>query len=334
MAGKRYKKSSGKYKKIIKNILLFITVQILVAGAFSIPMIYYGPFVNIKEKIVTTAMETLSHQYLATWFLSDSEINKIVEKYKVHDEGKVSDDKAIAVFDSSIKKDESEVKLVDISTNQIKGYILLISNPSMVSIASTEHMGAMGTKLLDIIKETGAVGGINAGGFSDDNGVGNGGTPMGLVISNGKVIYGKEGQQYQIIGFNSDSALVLGRYTLAQAKEKKIRDAVSFGPYLIVNGEPMIKQDIGTSGSLNPRTVIGQRKDGTVIMLVIDGRQVNSIGASLKDVQDIMLSYGAYNAANLDGGASTTMVYEGRIINKPSSPAGPRYLPSAFIIKQ
>ncbi|MDT8719404.1 phosphodiester glycosidase family protein [Clostridium sp. 19966] len=297
-------------------------------------MIYYGPFVNIKEKIVTTAMETLSHQYLATWFLSDSEINKIVEKYKVHDEGKVSDDKAIAVFDSSIKKDESEVKLVDISTNQIKGYILLISNPSMVSIASTEHMGAMGTKLLDIIKETGAVGGINAGGFSDDNGVGNGGTPMGLVISNGKVIYGKEGQQYQIIGFNSDSALVLGRYTLAQAKEKKIRDAVSFGPYLIVNGEPMIKQDIGTSGSLNPRTVIGQRKDGTVIMLVIDGRQVNSIGASLKDVQDIMLSYGAYNAANLDGGASTTMVYEGRIINKPSSPAGPRYLPSAFIIKQ
>lgn len=333
MGGKRYKKSSGKLKGFIKNLFLFIIIQVLVAGLFSIPMIYYGPLTNIKETVVKTAMETLSHQYLATWFLSSSEVNRIMEKYKVHDEGQVSDEKAIAVFDSSIKKDESQVKLVDISTNKIKGYILLVSNPAMVSIASTDKMGSMGTKLLDIVKQTKAVGGINAGGFADDNGVGNGGTPMGLVISNGKVIYGKEGEEYQLIGFNSDSALVLGRYTLAQAREKNIRDAVSFGPYLIVNGEPMIKQDLGTTGSLNPRTAIGQRKDGTVIMLVIDGRQVNSIGASLKDVQDIMQSYGAYNAANLDGGASTTMVYEDRIINKPSSPAGPRYLPSAFIIK-
>ena len=94
----------------------------------------------------------------------------------------------------------------------------------------------------------------------------------------------------------------------------------------------MIKGTSNGGWGLAPRTAIGQRRDGTVIMLVIDGRQLSSIGATLRDVQDIMLEYGAYNAANLDGGSSSTMVYENRIVNIPSSKYGPRDLPSAFII--
>jgi exopolysaccharide biosynthesis protein len=112
----------------------------------------------------------------------------------------------------------------------------------------------------------------------------------------------------------------------------KIRDAISFGPALIINGKPLIKKGDGGWG-IAPRTAIGQRKDGTILLLVIDGRQKSSIGATLKDVQNVLLEYGAYNAANLDGGSSTTMYYNGNLINSPSDILGERAIPSAFIIK-
>ncbi|WP_243122188.1 phosphodiester glycosidase family protein [Clostridium thermarum] len=336
MGGKRYKKSTKmiKFKAFIKNVVLLIVAQILVGIFFSIPMVYYGPFKVIREELVNTAMTTLSHQYIATWFLSDEEINRIMEKHKIQDEDKRSDVEAVAVFDSDVEKKESQVEFINISNEKVKGYILLVKNPSMVRVATTSKIGVQGMKLLDIVKQENAIGGINAGGFGDEGGVGTGGIPMGLLMQDGKVIYGNEKERYSIIGFNEDSVLVLGWYTIAEAKEKKIRDAVSFGPYLIVNGEPMIKGNGNGGWGLAPRTAIGQRQDGTVIMLVIDGRQLDSIGATLKDVQDIMLQYGAYNAANLDGGSSTTMVYQNNIVNSPSSKYGPRDLPSAFVIKK
>jgi exopolysaccharide biosynthesis protein len=112
----------------------------------------------------------------------------------------------------------------------------------------------------------------------------------------------------------------------------EIRDAVSFGPNLIVNGKPMIKSGDG-GGGIQPRTAIAQRQDGTVLFLAIDGRQKNSLGATLKDVQNVFLKYGAYNAANLDGGSSSTMILDNQLVNKPSDILGERALPSAFIIK-
>lgn len=334
MGGRRYKKSSKgtKIKKFFINISLFLAAQVLVGIAFSMPMVYYGPFNTIREELVNTAMTTLNHQYIVKWFLSDEVINEIMKKSEIQYKDKESDVGAIAVFDEEVQKDESQVQLINISNDKVKGYILLVKNPSMVKVAATNKIGVRGMKLLDIIKENNAIGGINAGGFGDEGGVGTGGIPMGLLMKDGEVLYGNENEKYSIIAFNEDSVLVLGSYTIQEAKEMKIRDAVSFGPYLIVNGEPLIKGNSNGGWGLAPRTAIGQRRDGTVIMLAIDGRQLSSLGATLRDVQDIMLEYGAYNAANLDGGSSTTMVYENRIVNSPSSKYGPRDLPSAFII--
>lgn len=295
-------------------------------------------------------MTTMSHQYIAKVFLSEKEINEIMDKNKIDTTVKYSDEKAIEVAkynDSEIgnngdiqyndykdaPKDKDNIEMIDISNGKYKGYLLIVSNPDRVSVATTKKMGNYGMKLEDIVKEYDAVGGINAGGFADENGKGNGGTPIGLLIEDGQVIYGNERDRYDIVGLNEDSVLVLGSYTLKELKDKKIRDAVTFSPFLVVNGEPTIKQGNGGWG-IAPRTAIGQRKDGTILMLVIDGRQVSSIGATLKEVQDIMLQYGAYNVANLDGGASTTMIYENKTINHPCSQYGPRYLPSAFIIKK
>jgi exopolysaccharide biosynthesis protein len=307
-------------------------------------MIYYGPFNNIRDMLVTTAMTTFSHQYIATAFLSDNTINEIIEKNKVHDENKYSDDSAINVFNGKDQQGnktgqpwypqeaENKIELKNLSNGKYKAYMLIVSNPKRVGVASSDNLGKSGTKLSEIVKDYNAIGGINAGGFADDGGHGSGGTPTGFLIEDGRVLYGNENEKLPLIGFNEDSVLVLGNYSLKEAKEKKIRDAVNFGPFLIVNGESSIKDGNG-GGGLQPRTAIGQRKDGAVLMLVIDGRKIDSVGATLKEVQDIMLEQGAYNAANLDGGSSTTMFYGGQLINKPSTPAGERLLPSAFLIK-
>jgi exopolysaccharide biosynthesis protein len=325
-------KKKKKMLKFIKHTATFITVNLVIGLALSVPLVYYGPFTNIKEMLVTTAMTTLRHQFLVTPFLSKAEINRIMAKQKVEDDVN-SDTSQIAVqavaTPVSAIPDQSEnkqnnsidpyngIKLIDISNDRYKGYIMIIDDPKRVTVSTSSKLGSTGMRLDQLIKEDNALVGINAGGFEDEN---------------GKVLYGKEGTEYSVIGFNKDGVLVLGKYTLEDIRRNNIKEAVSFSPFLIVNGEGTIKSGNGGWG-IAPRTAIGQRKDGSVVMLVIDGRQVKSVGATLRDVQDILLQYDVYNAANLDGGASTTMYYKDKIINNPSSLAGPRTLPTAFIVK-
>jgi len=320
----------------VKNILLFILMQMLVFTAFSIPMIFYGPFKNIRDMIVTTAMTTLSHQYIAKTFLSEKAISDIMDKNKV-DDTKVKTNEAAIVIPPSIPDTvENTVKeplvYTNVSTGKFKAHLLEISDPSRVSIGTSDKIGKSGMKLTDMAEKYNAVAAINAGGFSDTNGQGNGGTPEGALIENSKILFGNSTGKYEIIGINEQNILVLGYYNLSEMKAAKIRDAASFGPFLIVNGEPLIIEGNG-GGGLQPRTLIGQKVDGTMMFLVIDGRQIASMGATLKQAQDIMLEHGAYNAANLDGGSSTQMVFNGQTMNHPCSKYGPRSIPSGFIVR-
>ena len=143
--------------------------------------------------------------------------------------------------------------------------------------------------------------------------------------------YALETAFVSIIAFDDQDRLLVGRMSGKEAKEKHVRDAISYGPAFIVNGEPL--EVSGTGGGLNPRTVIGQRADGAVLLLAIDGRQTHSLGASFKDCIDVMMEYGAINAANLDGGSSTMMVYKGETVNSCASMYGSRRLPTAIIVE-
>lgn len=158
---------------------------------------------------------------------------------------------------------------------------------------------------------------VNGGEFLDTNGVGKGGQPLGIVIKDGQFRYGNESSVVSIIAFDDQNHLLVGRMSGKEAMEKHVRDAVSYGPALIVNGEPL--EVSGAGGGLNPRTAIGQRADGAILLLVIDGRQTHSLGASFKDCIDVMMEYKAVNAANLDGGSSTMMVYQGETVNSCAS---------------
>ena len=114
--------------------------------------------------------------------------------------------------------------------------------------------------------------------------------------------------------------------------DAKVQWAVSLGPALIIYGKVQSFESDLISG-LNPRTAIGQRIDGAVLMLVVDGRRMNSLGATYGDLADIMLDFGAVNASNLDGGSSTLMIYEGEVMNVCASVTGPRALPTTFLVR-
>jgi len=234
--------------------------------------------------------------------------------------------------------DRSGITLIDISEGNLKGKLLIVDDPSRIKLGVSGDYGysESGMLLTDMVAKYDAIAGVNAGGFNDNLGYGNGGLPQGLVIYEGELVWGYEGYfQYNVVGFDKDHILRVGTMTGAQALEQGITDGVSFVTHdgqsssLIING---VVQSINTQSGVNPRTAIGQRQDGSVLLLVLDGRSITTLGASMEDVANLMLSYGAVNCGNLDGGSSSTMVYEGEIINNCASVTGPRTIPNGFLV--
>lgn len=320
--------------KKVKKVLIFILFQIIFIPLLSIVLIFYGPFTNIRDMIVTTAMTTMSHQYFATWFLSDEKIAEILKNNRPTEN--VEDQNLSDITVSTAKVNTSNdplkgTKLVDVSTKDYNGYLLIIDDPSRVKLVSAPRIGTVGATTSQIVKENDAIAGINAGGFKDDA-LGTGGKPDGLVIVNGELVSTNGTGAYSIVGIDKDNKMVVSNsMTYSTMKSLNLKSAVTFGPVIIINGNPTIRSGNGGWG-IQPRTAIAQTKDGKILMLVIDGRQKGSIGATLRQVQDILLKYGAYNAFNLDGGASSTMVYNNKLVNNPSDILGERYVPNAFIV--
>ena len=176
--------------------------------------------------------------------------------------------------------------------------------------------------------------GINGGGFEDLDGWGNGSIPYGAIIKDGELIWEHSGGSGGLIGFTKDHKMWLTSDAPDVAIQNGMMEAVEFGPNLIVNGKTAKIHGDGGWGRA-PRSVIAQRKDGVVLFLIIEGRLPGySTGATMNDIIEILLRYKAYNAANLDGGASSTMSVEGKLWNRPSAGAeyGGRTVSNAWIV--
>lgn len=327
------KKNRHKKKKTIKQkifLCLKILIGLIVLAIIFIFLFFKTPlFQKYKELWVVTAMSTMNHQYLATWFLSDEEIQEIMNKLEVqNNEDSNSDDIKIV----EVKDNKKEITVEKITGKNYVGYVMIIPDATKVNLVDGRKSNR-GSKLSEIVKNNNAIAGINAGGFADEGGVGSGNILCDATIINKKLLYGNKASKYSLIGLSSDKKLVLGKYTYQQALNAGIESAVEFGPYIIVNGKNQITN--ASSGGIHPRMAIGQKKDGTFIFVVVDGRQPGySIGTNLLELQNIFNKYDAYNAANLDGGSSATMYYNGKVVNKTSTPMGERYLPNAFIVKK
>lgn len=327
------KKNSKKNKKklsVKKKILIFL-ISFIVAEGIGGLFLLYGPLPKFRNWLVTTAMTTMNHQYLATIFYSDKTIEEILEQNKIIEPTSNTNLDIIntskintTIYQNEYEKeilehDEDEpYKMIEVSGKNYSGYLVAIYDPSKIKVVTSEKLGVEGEYLIDMAKRKEALVAINGGGFIDENGLGTGAQVEGIVIQDGKILNTKRyTRNGGIIGFTNDNKLYLGRVNSAEeALNLGIRDAVEFGPFLIINGEA--SKSVGNGGyGLHPRTVIGQRKDGVVLFLVIDGRRIGCMGADMDDLIEIMTRYGAYNAANLDGGNSSALIINNELINHP-----------------
>jgi len=325
------KRRNKKKKFSLKKFIFFLIYQVVFVSVTGVLLVFHGPFQNVKNILVNTAMYTYKHQYIATIFLSKDEISKIVKNPKMNDKQSVGAINIDGIDDNSITR-------YNVHQNRFDGYILEIRDPKRVKVACTSKRGVQGQRVSEMAEEKGTIAAINGGGFFDKNDtgkewVGTGAYPEGIVISDGKTISKnvKDNEEVDVMAFNGEGELIVGKRSYNELKQMNIKEALSFNRTLIVDGKPQVEDD-GEQG-LQPRTAIGQKKDGTVVFIAIDGRKVFKEGASLKDVQDILLDRGVWNAGNLDGGASTTMYYKGEIINNPCNSTGERTVATCFYVE-
>lgn len=351
-------KNKDAYYNLSKKLKIIIITFLLVCDIFlcTFSCLLYLPNSKFKTFLITSAMTTFSHQYLARWFYNDEIINNVMNNNKVI-ESDISTNANLINFKRNklsnkiyknkyekdiLDRDEKALyKIIDISGDGYKGKIVAIYDASKISVVPAKYMGNSGEMLTSISKNNNAIIAMNASGFYDPGYVSNGGEPLGMVISNNKLLIDKikPGVGGGLIGFDKDNRLILSStINSSQALKMGIRDAIEFGPFLIVNGVPAYIKGDGGWG-VAPRSAIAQRKDGIVLFLVVDGRDyVNGIlGMSMSKMTEVLMNYGAYNAANLDGGTSSGLTLNHELINNPVNAYGQkrtRPIPNAWILKE
>lgn len=326
--------------------VVFILVFSLYMGASAYgvcAVIFWGPSPSFRNSLVATAMETSVGRILPKIYFSQEQISSFVEETKVRDidPDQEVDPTKIVIPAVTVTADDDEwadhpdgIRIEHVQGATYNGYMMIIRDPSRVYVATaTDFKNSQpGKRIMDVYEREGAVAAINGGGFPDANGSGNGDVPTGLTFSKGVKVWGSDyNSDSGVVGFDTDNRLIVGSYSAAKAYKNNIRDCVTFGPILVMNGEPM--RTSGSGGSLNPRTGIGQRADGAVLFLVLEGRIPTSLGATYRDMIELFVRFGAVNACNLDGGSSTSLLYNGEQINQSASLYGPRRLPTFFMVR-
>lgn len=326
---KKKKKGSGLFGRIVRRfflVLFTVIALILVAACLALNLIFNGPSPAARDVLTMSLLEPSGTKWIPGLFMDAETLDSIrtredsnlTDEFSNTSEIVINKDAAISTGIDEWANSPDGIRFESHSGDTYNAHIMIVRDPSKVYLGtSTENFSTSipGTRIDDQIETDGAIAGVNAGAFFD-NGTSDpsvGSVPEGLVYSKGACKWTTGSPPNGIkgfAGFNKDNILVVAQDNLskAQAEELNIRDGCCFGPVLIMNGE--INQEAYNSNSgWNPRTAIGQRKDGAVVFVCIDGRQAGSMGGTYKDVIDIMIEYGVVNACNMDGGSSSIMVY-------------------------
>ena len=326
---KKKKKGSGLLGRIVRRFfLLLFTVVLLVFAALVLVMnlVFNGPSIAAQEKLTMTLIEASATKWVPALFIGDERVAEIRTSVKqelpqeVSSPTKVVIQKGSAINTNSDEwaKDPDGIRIEHISGETYNAHVMIVRDPSRVYMGtSTEKFSTAipGKRITEVMNENAdVVAAINAGAFNDDGTAGShvGSTPLGLVMSDSKCVWtsGSQPGLEGFAGFTEDNILVVSQKNLSKAKaeELKIRDGCCFGPALIMDGD-INQEAYNNKSGYNPRTAIGQRADGAVIFVCIDGRQTSSLGGTYADVINIMVEYGAINACNMDGGSSSVMMY-------------------------
>lgn len=358
-AEKEYKKRKLTFGIVVGRVFLCIISFVLacvVTVITACAVIAHGPSKTLRNTLVLSAKQASATKWIPELFLDEATVEQIVEDSK-----KVTVD-TLDITD--VMSDSSEwdkaidgMLYYDISRPTFKGYMLIVKDPSRLSVgvATTDFKNSTGgARFYEIAERYGAVALINAGEFADAGGVGNGARPIGITYSSGELVWNDNNTGRTYIGFDTNNNLIVKEgITIKEAQELGIRDMVAFqnNNVLIerVGDQVKINYKSGDKGTAQ-RTAIGQRADGAVILLVTDGRTASSLGATPDDVISVMLEHGAVTAAMLDGGSSSMMYYENYIeklgvdestldqyqqmglLNKYKAFVTPRRMPTYFIV--
>ena len=331
---KKKKKGSGLFGRIVRRFfLLLFTVVILVLVALVLVMnvIFKGPSPVAREVLTMSLLEPSATKWIPGLFLDEQTLDSIRNSGGEELEADFTDTSLVTINKSGILSGSSDewanhpdgVYIESYQGATFNAHIMVVRDPSKVFMgrsAKTYSVNTPGKRLNEVMAEAdeSIIAAINAGAFNDDGTANSyvGSVPAGIVYSEGEFICNQYRGNIPVaetgggfVGFNDDDILVVAKsMTEAEAENLNIRDGCEFGPPLIINGE-VNQEAYNKASGWNPRTAIGQREDGAVIFVCIDGRQAGSVGGTYKDVTDIMMEYGAVNACNLDGGSSSVMLY-------------------------
>ena len=323
------KAPKGEFKRsflrVLRRLLLVIITAVLLVAVGLVAvcnLIFNGPSQTARDVLTMSMLESSGMKWCPALFIGEETVLRIQQNQAAGLPEEMSDVSAIQIQTDTLLSGEDStwnncpdgIRIETVYGDTYTAHVMLIRDPSRVYTAVSNKVFSVETpvKRIDTKMEIdGAIAGINGGAFYDDGSlnVEVGRLPMGLVLSEGEVIW-NDGKSYNgFAGFNADHILVVAKtMSAAKAKELGIRDGCCFGPVLIMNGN-VNEEAYNAASGYNPRTCIGQRADGTVIFLCIDGRQANSLGGTYADAIDILVEYGAMNACNLDGGSSSVMYY-------------------------
>ncbi len=342
---------------LLRSLLVFFTViaMALVGLCLVLNLIFNGPSPSARNVLTMSLLEASATKWVPGLFLGREAVEQIRADVGTPLPDEFSDASQVIVNMGSPAGDEWKdypdgIRIETVYGSTFTAHVMVIRDPSQVYLATSTRdfkNSTKGTRIDVQIKKEGAIAGINAGAFNDDGTMGSyiGSKPIGMVISKGEVMW-DDGRNYEgFVGFNEDNVLVVASsMNQTRAKELKIRDGCCFGPVLLMNG--VVNQiEYSSNSGYNPRTGIGQRADGAVIFVCIDGRQASSLGGTYSDLTNIMVEYGAVNACNLDGGSSSIMYYKdtyGRygepgsltMVNSHSMlQKNPRPMPTFFMVK-
>lgn len=224
-------------KKILLRTLIILgnTVLLIVLALYCIMWICVnGPSSRAKELFVMSVRETSAVKFLANIYCSADEINEIEQKknidvtdfvdtslINIDGEDETNADENQNNDDTENNEDTNENIIIQedgiivekVHGSTFKGYMMSVKDPSRVMVgtsSSSYSPNVAGRKISEMIESYGAVAATNAGGFDDPNGIGNGGIPIGIVMSEGELKYGSRNQKYNIIGMNNENVLIVG----------------------------------------------------------------------------------------------------------------------------
>lgn len=325
---KKKRKGSGLVGRIVRRFLLVLfalVIMVTSALVMVLNLVFNGPSLTARNQLTMSLIEASATKWVPALFIGEDGVAMIRADINIKLEDDVTDVNAVVINRDGLSSNADEwadypdgIRIESVEGDTYNAKVMIVRDPSWVYMGISTHNGFStsipGKRLNVAIEDECAIAAVNGGAFNDDSTSRSyvGALPAGLVYSEGECVWtsGKPMETSGFAGFTKDNILVVHKDNIsqAQAEELNIRDGCCFGPVLIMNGEINIEAYNKTSG-LNPRTAIGQRADGAVIFVCLDGRQASSMGGEYKDVIDIMVEYGAINACNMDGGSSTVMMY-------------------------